>query len=186
MRVLLPALALAFIVHGHAGPDPQSAAGVPWILVDTDDLVLFLMQGDTTIATYENIAIGSRGATWSKRLGDEKTPKGNFRILEIRTSERFVLFLTLDYPTLEYAERAHREGSLPEAQLHRIRAALAADRPPPQDTALGGHIGIHGIGAGSPDIHRNVNWTDGCIALTNDQVEDLARRIVPGIVVKIR
>jgi len=51
---------------------------------------------------------------------------------------------------------------------------------------LGGGIGIHGIGRGDLDIHRQYNWTNGCVALDNDQITDLARWIGVGTRVVIR
>ena len=57
---------------------------------------------------------------------------------------------------------------------------------PPQQTALGGHIGIHGIGAGDPRIHEDFNWTSGCIALTNAQIDDLAGWVRLGMRVVVR
>ena len=45
---------------------------------------------------------------------------------------------------------------------------------------------VHGIGAGSLDIHATVNWTNGCIALTNEQVVDLAGFVVTGTAIRIR
>ena len=167
-------------------PDvPGAGPGDVWLMVDTTALTLSLMQGNETLLSYENIAIGSQGATWNKRNGDEKTPLGDFRINEIRPSERFTLFLSLDYPNMNHAERALEEGRIDSGEYQRIEKARSAGAPP-QDTQLGGHLGIHGLGLGDPEIHEQVNWTNGCIALTNEQVEDLAARINRGTVVRIR
>ena len=64
--------------------------------------------------------------------------------------------------------------------------AIKNGRTPPQNTPLGGHIGIHGVGAGDPRIHTNFNWTNGCVALTNEQVTRLAALIKVGTRVEIR
>jgi murein L,D-transpeptidase YafK len=164
----------------------RAGSGELWILVDTRALTLSLLRGEALLLSYDNIAIGSNGATWNKRVGDEKTPRGDFRILEVRPSERFHLFMSLAYPNMDHAERAFSDGRLAAAQYERIRQAWAGGGSPPQDTHLGGHIGIHGLGRGSLEIHGSVNWTDGCIALTNQQIEDLATRIQPGTRVRIR
>ncbi len=160
--------------------------GEIWILVDTRALTLSLMRGEEVVGRYDNIAIGSNGATWNKRAGDEKTPRGDFRINEIRTSERFHLFLSLDYPTLEHARRALRDGRLTAAEFDRVRDAGVRGLGPPQNTSLGGFIGIHGLGAGSEEVHRAFNWTNGCVALTNEQVEALATQVKAGTRVRIR
>ena len=179
-RTLALVGSLIFAVAAHA------ESGDRWILVDTRALTLSLMQGESVLLSYDNVAIGSNGATWNKRRGDEKTPKGDFPIVEIRPSERFHLFLALGYPNMDHAERALSEGRLDAGEYERISKALSAARAPPQDTRLGGYIGIHGVGQGSLDIHGNINWTDGCIALTNEQVDDLARRVRRGMRVRVR
>jgi murein L,D-transpeptidase YafK len=164
----------------------RAGSGELWLLVDTRSLTLSVLRGEMVLFSYDNIAIGSNGATWNKRVGDEKTPRGDFRILEIRPSERFHLFLSLAYPNMDHAERAFSAGRLGAEQYERIKKAWAGGDSPPQDTRLGGYIGIHGVGRGSLEIHGNFNWTDGCIALTNEQVEDLADRVQPGTRVRIR
>ena len=179
---LLPGPAGAHDLPAMPGAGPEDV----WVMVDTASLTLSLMQGDAVLLSYDNIAIGSRGASWRKHTRDEKTPKGDFRINEVRVSERFRLFLSLDYPNMKHAERALREGRLDAGEYHRIEQAWSRGVPPPQDTPLGGHLGIHGLGSGDREIHDRINWTDGCVALTNGQVEELAARISRGTVVRIR
>jgi hypothetical protein len=67
-----------------------------------------------------------------------------------------------------------------------VRRALRTNSVPPQNTPLGGFIGIHGIGIGDPKIHALFNWTEGCIALTNEQVDELAQWVHVGTPVTIR
>jgi L,D-peptidoglycan transpeptidase YkuD (ErfK/YbiS/YcfS/YnhG family) len=57
---------------------------------------------------------------------------------------------------------------------------------PPQNTILGGAIGIHGIGNGDPEIHKRFHWTEGCVAVTNEQIERLAELVDIGTRVVIR
>ncbi|TGD75814.1 murein L,D-transpeptidase [Mangrovimicrobium sediminis] len=176
---LLPPLALG-------GEESAAHTDPLWLLIDTSALTLAVMRGDAEVARYDNIAIGSGGAAADKRLGDERTPLGEFHISEIRPSDRFLLFLALDYPTLKHAERAWGDGRIDERTWQRIRLAWTNGGPPPQDTALGGHLGIHGIGAGDPEIQATINWTNGCIALTNAQVTELAGLVTVGTRVSIR
>lgn len=164
----------------------EPSRGQAWLLIDTSAMTVALMKGDTAVKTYANIAIGSGGTSWDKRQGDGKTPLGEFRIVDIRPSTRFDLFMAIDYPTIHHALQAKSSGDLDDRDFQRIQAAHRARRTPPQDTLLGGHIGIHGTGAGSLEVHRDINWTNGCIALTNEQVEDLAQQIRPGTFVRIR
>ena len=179
---------LAFAARGSHGSPP--GAGVEpeelWILVDTGALTLSVMRGATPVAIHENISIGSNGATLDKRQGDEKTPLGEFRINEIRSSKRFHLFLSLDYPTMAQADRALSLAYLSRADFNALRDAWSKGAPPPQDTLLGGHLGIHGLGSGSLEVHQRFNWTNGCIALTNEQVMQLAEVARIGTRVQIR
>jgi len=180
---------LSFILSmsSLALPAKSSAdAQETWLLVDTQALTLAVMQGDSMIYTFENIAIGSNGATLDKEVSDEKTPLGDFRINEIRPSERFGQFLSIDYPSAEIAQRALRAGRITAEEHEALRQARKLGRAPPQDTGLGGHLGIHGIGEGSPEIHNAFNWTDGCIALTNEQLEELMAWVTVGTRVSIR
>ena len=66
------------------------------------------------VTVFENIAIGSNGATRDKQVGDERTPLGEYRITEIRDSRRFYRFMALDYPSLEDAVRALDDGRIDE------------------------------------------------------------------------
>lgn len=164
----------------------QAPAGEEvWIAVDTAALQLSVMRGETPLRRFDNIAIGSNGVTRDKRRGDEKTPLGEFHLTEVRPSERFDWFLGFDYPTLEIAERAWRKGGLGDLDYAAIRSAWRSGEPPPQGTLLGGHLGIHGLGRGNLDIHLTVNWTNGCIALTNEQVVELVGLVRPGTRVRV-
>jgi murein L,D-transpeptidase YafK len=157
-----------------------------WLRVDTSALTLSVMQGDRILHTYENIAIGSNGTTREKRVKDEKTPLGEFTIDGIRTSNHFHLFLSINYPNMEHARRGLKNGSISSEEYHAVSEAWRNGESPPQNTSLGGHLGIHGIGAGSLEIHNNVNWTNGCIAVTNEQVEELAAWVRVGTRVSVR
>ena len=71
-------------------PAPQVMAQSTdiWLMIDTNELTLGVMQGSRILARYKNIAIGSNGTTREKRVKDEKTPLGDFRITGIRPSKR--------------------------------------------------------------------------------------------------
>jgi murein L,D-transpeptidase YafK len=161
------------------------AAGI-WILIDTGALTLSVMQGDTPVRTFENIAIGSNGATLEKRTMDEKTPLGDFRINAVKYKSRFHLFFAIDYPTMEHARRALEDGRISHEEYRALQAAWKRGEPPPQNTALGGLIGIHGIGEGDMEIHSRFNWTNGCVAITNAEIDELAELVGIGTRVTIR
>jgi murein L,D-transpeptidase YafK len=157
-----------------------------WLAVDTDKLNLAIMQGDTPLKVFENIAIGSNGPTLNKHRGDEKTPLGEFTITQVRRSDRFKLFMALSYPNLDHIERAFQEHRIDIGEYKKLRFDLDHGRPPAQNTSLGGQLGIHGVGSGDMKIHQTINWTDGCIALTNEQLLELAPWVVVGTRVVVR
>ena len=156
------------------------------VVVDTVSQTLTVMRGPEAILSLEGIAIGRAGVSGGKYRGDNRTPLGRYSITSIRDSDRFHRFIALSYPNDVDAERALDEGAIDRATRDRIVAAIDADRPPPQNTVLGGHIGIHGLGGGDPDIHATLNWTRGCVALTNAQVDQLLPWLRIGMVVEIR
>lgn len=157
-----------------------------WLLVDTESLTLAVMQGESLLQKYDNIAIGSNGASVARLVKDQTTPLGEFRISGINPLSRYHLFFALDYPTMEHAQRALADGRIGPEEYVAVNNAWLSEEPPPQDTRLGGYLGIHGLGGGSPEIHGRVNWTDGCIAVTNAQIDELSRWVVVGTRVSVR
>lgn len=157
-----------------------------WLLVDTGELTLTVMQGKSSLHKYDNIAIGSNGPTLAKLVSDQTTPLGEFRINAFNPRSRYRLFMAFDYPTMEHADRALEDGRLAPEEYAAVKWAWQHESPPPQTTRLGGYLGIHGLGVGSEEVHGAVNWTDGCIALTNEEIEELARWVVVGTRVSVR
>jgi murein L,D-transpeptidase YafK len=163
-----------------------AAAGDVRIFIDTNKRTLQVLEGDRVVATFTGIAIGRYGKTYFKTRGDNKTPLGNFRIGWIGKETRYHRFLGLSYPDREAADRALVDGRIDEAQWQEIRRAVQAGKTPPQHTPLGGNIGIHGVGSGDLEVHREYNWTNGCVALTNAQIDILAQWAHIGTPVEIR
>lgn len=159
----------------------------PWLLVDTQTDQLKIMQGNRPVEVFHQVALGSSGAGLKYRRGDNKTPVGVFRVGWINDHSRFQRFIGLDYPNLDYAGRALREHRIDRATYERIRMAWLNGHTPPQDTPLGGQIGIHGVGAGNPQVHgAGIDWTSGCVALDNRQIEVLRPWVKVGMRVEIR
>jgi|GEM_PF-302253 len=179
--IFLLANGLALPLAGHGA----SASGV-WLRVDTEDATLTVMKGDKPQEVFRDIAIGRYGKTYFKKRGDHKTPLGRFTIAWIPGKSQYHRFLGLNYPDMERANRALVDGDITEAQWQSIRRSSKARLRPPQDTPLGGFIGIHGTGAGDPKIHGQYNWTSGCIALTNEQIDRLTNWVQIGTPVEIR
>lgn len=165
---------------------PGGARAEVWVLIDTAGHRLAVYRDHSPLLSIRNIAIGSGGAALTRTEGDATTPLGEFRVSRINRDSRFHVFLGLDYPTLGHAKRAHAAGLIDSETYDSFEQLLAINGVPPQNTPLGGNIGIHGIGQGDPDIHRQYDWTRGCIAVTNKQIEQLAGLIRVGTRVLIR
>jgi murein L,D-transpeptidase YafK len=181
LRVLFLAGGMALPLTGHG-----AAGNQVWLQVDTQDATLTVMKGDKPQVVFKDVAIGRYGKTYYKKKGDHRTPLGRFTIAWIPRKSQYHRFLGLNYPDLERADRALVDGEITEAQWQAIRRASEAKIRPPQDTPLGGFIGIHGTGAGDPKIHGQYNWTSGCIALTNGQIDRLMSWVRVGTPVEIR
>lgn len=125
-------------------------------------------------------ALGREPRGPKERRGDMKTPEGTYRLAGPPRSSRFHIFLPIDYPTEGDAERALRTGLITGAERDEILAARSADRLPPQDTRLGGHLGIHGEGPRWQGDSAGLDWTHGCVGLADRDVEFLATRVSTG------
>lgn len=157
-----------------------------WVLVDTREGTLSVMRAERVVRQFDNIAIGRRGAALHRLRGDDMTPLGKFRVAWIERDSRFHRFFGLDYPQQSHALWGLRTGAVDAQTYVAIYRAHRNRRVPPQDTALGGYIGIHGLGEGDPAVHESFHWTNGCVALTNQQIDELELWISKGTEVIIR
>lgn len=174
--LFLPAIGL------QASVDRQEV----WLLVDDETATMHVYRGDREIATYSPISLGRGGAERMRLRGDRTTPTGEFRINWVNRDSRFHIFLGLDYPTLDHAREAREAGIFSDDEFYDYLDYYRRHGAPPQDTVLGGNIGIHGLGEGDPEIHERFHWTDGCVAVTNEQIERLAEWVRLGTRVIIR
>lgn len=183
--LLLSILCISLWGISLSGSAWAQSAAESWVMIDTASQTLAVYQGGQVKRIFHNISVGRNGYTFDRQEGDDKTPLGVFHIAWINPNSRFHLFFGLDYPNQEYAEEAFRRKLIDFDTYFAIRKALYHGELPPQDTALGGNIGIHGIGHGNRYIHETTNWTKGCIALTNEQIEQLAQWVTLGTKVVI-
>lgn len=168
-------IACVVLLGSVVGVRPPAAASDTWVMVDTAAATLAVMRGDRLVASFDDISIGRGGASRERRVNDQKTPLGEFRIAKIKEDSIYHRFFIIDYPDEARARRALERGEIDRATFRAIREAANTGRMPPQNTPLGGNLGIHGLGGGDPEIHEAFNWTLGCIALTNEQIDRLAR-----------
>ena len=117
--------------------------------------------------------------------GDNRTPEGSYRIAGPLQPNRFHGFIPIDYPSLLDADAALAQGRITPRDHARIANAHARGALPPGDTPLGGGIGIHGEGARWAGDSEHPDWTYGCVAVTDAQLDFLASRLGVGVPVWI-
>ncbi|MCO6509598.1 MAG: L,D-transpeptidase [Aridibacter famidurans] len=149
----------------------------PRIEIRKSERTLTLFDGDRTLRTYR-IGLGSQPVGDKEIEGDGRTPEGDFRIFVKNPNSRFFLSVGLNYPLPEDAHRGLRSGFISNEERDAIVEAHESRSAPPQKTALGGEIYIHGHGSGS-------DWTEGCIALEDDEMKELFDAVSVGTPVRI-
>ncbi len=136
----------------------------PVILVLKEKNLLLLRNGET-VERYD-AEVGANALGVKRSQGDRATPEGRYRIVKKKDLGQSVYHraLLLDYPNAEDRRRfaaAKKRGEIPRA------------------SAIGGLIEIHGDGG------RGQNWTDGCVALRNRDMDELYARVPLGTRVTI-
>jgi len=124
-----------------------------------------------------DVALGKEPDSKKLRRGDGRTPKGRYFICSKKPQSRFRRFLGISYPNVEDAEKAYREHLISGDEWADILFATLHQTTPPWSTALGGWVGIHGYGNRE---ELQVNWTEGCIAVSNDSIDYLYDRVAIG------
>ncbi|MDW7748649.1 L,D-transpeptidase [Halomonas sp.] len=157
-----------------------------WVLVEDQEVALSVYRGNRLVERFEPISLGRGGAKPQRKRGDRATPLGEFRVNRFNRRSKFHIFIGLDYPTPTHARMALEAGVYSQQDYDDYFFYYRRHGYPPQDTVLGGFIGIHGVGEGDPDIHQRFHWTDGCVAVTDPQVERLSSLIDIGTRVVIR
>jgi len=154
-----------------------------WIWVDTTHKRIAVMNHSKPVKYFEGVAFGRGGVGYKRMRGDKVTPKGIYKVGWENNKSQFRHFFGLTYPSINDANQGVIQKRISIAEYRSIVAAHNENRIPPQDTALGGQVGIHGLGSRDIVRHRTINWTFGCIALTNQQIDALSNYLRIGIVV---
>jgi len=141
------------------------STGEPAILVLKEKNLLILLSRGVPVSRYD-AEVGANALGIKRQKGDRATPEGRYRIVKKKDLGQSIYHraLLLDYPNAADRERfaaAQRRGEIPRG------------------SAIGGLIEIHGDGG------RGQNWTDGCVALDNRDMDDLFRRVGIGTRVTI-
>ncbi len=157
-----------------------------WISVDTKALTLSVQRGSDTLRVFKNIAVGRKGSGFKQQRGDDITPIGRYKIGWIGKKTIYHRFFGITYPSPRNAQTAYKKGLITHQEYLSINQAHRTEKVPPQNTSLGGLLGIHGLGNADKNIHKLFNWTHGCIALSNEQIDQLAPWIERGTEIIIK
>lgn len=124
------------------------------ILVSKDRKELYLISGETVFRKY-NVALGTSPRGHKEFQGDRKTPEGIYSITGKNPNSKFHLSLEVSYPNSKDVAYARSKGK-----------------------SAGGDIMVHGLPNPGPytdiiyDLHP-MNWTSGCIAVTNEEIKEI-------------
>ncbi len=166
------ALALAGMVGSGVAPRPTVQ-----LTIDKSDRSLTLFEDGKAVKTFK-IALGPKPKGAKSREGDMATPEGDYFVCVKNPKSRFHLSLGISYPGPLDAERGLKTGAITKSERDRIVRADRKGITPPWDTELGGEIFIHGGGT-------TRDWTHGCVALDDADIEYVYKRASVGTKVRI-
>ncbi|MEW6754421.1 MAG: L,D-transpeptidase family protein [Candidatus Latescibacterota bacterium] len=148
---------------GVSGATPE--AQVERIVVEKANRTMRLMHGETTVRSY-SICLGRRPQGPKRCRGDGRTPEGHYVIDGRNGGSRYHRSLHISYPSRDDVRASRKRGCRP-----------------------GGSIMIHGLP--NERHHRGpplttFDWTNGCIAVTNAEIEEIWRLVPDGTPIEIR
>jgi murein L,D-transpeptidase YafK len=162
--IVICTFALSFYAH-HNWHSLPAGTSIDRIVVEKSAKKLSVFRDGNQIKSYR-IALGRSPVGAKQKEGDMKTPEGIYKIDSRNPQSSFHLALHISYPSEEDNQRAVASG-----------------------VSAGSDIMIHGIQNGRGWIgafHRWKNWTAGCIALTDEEIEELWRVTPDGTTIEIR
>ena len=146
------------------------------------------LYSDTILVKRYRISAG-RDNYAKKEIGDDGTPVGEYRICSIDSNHKFHMYFRIDYPNLRDIEEAYLEKSIASDEYDMIRRQLLRGECPSKSSILGGDLGIHGIGKLN-FMFKNLpfifNWTNGSIAMSDENIDELARVVKNGTKIIIK
>jgi murein L,D-transpeptidase YafK len=135
------------------------------IVVEKSKRTLTLFEAGLPVRTYR-VALGTQPVGDKVRMGDGRTPEGTYFIDYKNPQSKYHKALHISYPDAAHAQRAKALGASP-----------------------GGDIMIHGLPPAYAKIgadQANYNWTEGCIAVTDQEIEEIWSAIPMGALIHIK
>ncbi len=161
----LAVLAVAGVVAAEARQAIPAGTLADRVVIEKGARRLSLFSGARTLKVYR-IALGTNPVGPKQQEGDGRTPEGTYVIDSRNKNSAYHRALHVSYPNAEDRQRARRRGVSP-----------------------GGTIMIHGLPNGTGAIgraHILRDWTQGCIAVTNEEIEEIWRLVPNGTRVIIK
>jgi murein L,D-transpeptidase YafK len=160
----------------------------PKIVIDRHNYTLGIYEDSVLIKNYR-VSFGKSVLTPKARAGDKATPVGVYRICKIYKTHKYHKFFQINYPNLEDGGDALRKGLISQKEYNDIKFQYYYEGCTKYHNILGGDIGIHGIGELNY-IFKNLpfvfNWTNGSIAMSNENIDEIYSVIREGIEVVIK
>lgn len=136
----------------------SNPTGIVYIIVDKSDYELQVYDEEGWYATYP-VVFGNKSLGDKMMEGDRKTPEGTFRIVNKRPHQKWHRIMGLDYPTRESWQKFNQRK---------------AQGLIPANAKIGGGIAIHGTWPNDNIVVDDfTNWTNGCVSLKNEDLDEL-------------
>ncbi len=177
---------LVFVLAGRSATAAEDAASTDKLIAKVEDARieiykaerrLRLYSGDALLREYP-VGLGFQPVGHKAREGDGATPEGEYFVCVKNPQSQFHLSLGINYPNRRDADGARAGEVISAAQHEAIRSAEKRRICPPWNTPLGGEIFLHGHGSSS-------DWTWGCVALEDPDIEELFAAVPVGTPVTI-
>ena len=172
---------IATLVLGPPAYKPADAAfrmpPTAKIVVIKSKRELQVVAGQSILRRYR-VGLGLEPRMPKVAQGDYATPEGNYFVCSKNSKSKYGLSLGVSYPNPNDAERGLETNLISNEQHDEIISAFVKRSAPPMNTPLGGLIMIHGQSS-------SWDWTDGCVALNTQDIEELFDAVPIGTPVEI-
>ena len=144
---------------------PAFGSDVDYVLVNKSEQKMYLLSGGKRLKEY-HVVFGANPKGHKQQEGDQRTPEGKYVLDYKKSNSAFHKAIHISYPNDKDKARAKKKGVNP-----------------------GGLIMIHGQKNGLgwlSWLSQNFNWTDGCIAVTNEEMDEIWKLVKVGTPIEIQ